>query len=253
MYTISNAFKFSSVTNGVYEFTTDESGKLEKIQWWDTSEAEGRYIKPGEYAVTEIIPPPGYEPTSEVQQIKLELDADGNGIPAGPLVFKNLQKVGLRIVKYDRLTHTPMEGVTFEIYKDGLSIGRYETKANGEILLTDLEPGTYRAVEVDTGDEGHIVDSSYQEIELVAGGGTKELIFFNDEKPGMKLVKVDSDNPDKTIAGAVFEIKSVAGDYDPKEFTTDGNGEIDLSMLPEGAYVVTEKSCPGYIIDDGAT
>ena len=40
------------------------------------------------------------------------------------------------------------------------------------------------------------------------------------------------------------------GSYGPKEFTTDKNGEIDLSKLPTGAYVVTEKSCPGYVIDE---
>ena len=62
-------------------------------------------------------------PTTEVQQIKLELDADGNPIPAGPLVFKNLAKVGLRVVKYDRLSHKPMNGVTFEIFRNGTSIG----------------------------------------------------------------------------------------------------------------------------------
>ena len=87
-------FKFSSVTNGVYEFDTNASGELETIQWWDPTEKAGKYIKPGEYAVSEIVPPPNYESTTEVQQIKLELDADGNPIPAGPLVFKNLSNGG---------------------------------------------------------------------------------------------------------------------------------------------------------------
>ncbi len=243
-------FKFSSIPNGVYEFTTDKNGELEPVQWWDPTEKAGRYIKPGEYAVTEIVPPPGYEPTTEVQQIKLELDGSGKPIPAGPLVFKNLAKVGLRIVKYDRNSHQPMEGVTFEIFKDGTSIGRKETDANGEILLTGLEPGTYRAVEVDTGDDGHILDTSWQEVELVAGGGTKDLFFFNDKLPGMKLVKVDSSDPSKTIPGVKFSIRAVSGSYGPEEFITDSKGEIDLSKLPTGSYVVTELECPGYVVDD---
>ncbi len=243
-------FKFSSVVNGVYEFDTNATGELEPIQWWDPTEAAGKYIKPGEYAVSEIVPPPNYEPTTEVQQIKLELDADGNPIPAGPLVFKNLAKVGLRVVKYDRLSHQPMNGVTFEIFKDGTSIGRYETKGNGEILLTGIEPGTYRAVEVDTGDEGHILDTSYQEVELIAGGGTKDLIFFNDNKPGMKLVKVDSSDLSKAIPGAKFRIRAVDGSYGPEEFITNNSGEIDLSMLPTGSYEVVEVECAGYVIDD---
>ena len=243
-------FRFSSVTNGDYEFDTDENGVLETIQWWDPTEGEGKYIKPGEYTVTELIPPPNYMPSDEVQQIKLELDENGDPIPAGPLVFQNLEKVGLRVVKYDRESHTPMSGVTFEIYRDGTSIGRYETDGNGEILLTDIEPGTYRAVEVDTGDESHMLDGSYQEIEIAAGEGVRDLIFFNDVKPGMKLVKVDSTDPAKTISGAVFEIRAVDGSYGPQQFTTDSNGEIALSNLPEGSYVVTELECEGYVIDD---
>ena len=75
-------------------------------------------------------------------------------------------------------------------------------------------------------------------------------MFFNDTKPGLKLIKVDSEDPSKVIPNAVFEIKSVEGTYGPKEFTTDQNGEIDLSMLPAGSYVVTEKSCDGYVIDE---
>ncbi len=244
-------FKFASVTNGDYEFTTDTNGELEPIQWWNPAdESEGRYIKPGEYAVTEIVPPPNYMPTTEVQQIKLELDDKGNGIPAGPLVFKNLAKVGLRVVKYDRQSHQPMTGVSFEIYRDGVSIGRYETNGSGEIILTNIEPGTYRAVEVDTGDDGHILDSSYQEIELTAGGGVKDLIFFNDNKPGMKLIKVDSADMSKTIPGVKFRIEAVDGSFGPQEFTTDAGGEIDLSKLPTGSYVVTELECPGYVVDE---
>ena len=115
--------------------------------------------------------------------------------------------------------------------------------------MTDAAPGTYRAVEVDTGSDGHILDTTPQEVELSAGDGIKELLFFNDVKPGMRLIKVDSTDPSKVVPNAVFEIKSVAGDYGPQEFTTDQNGEIDLSKLPTGAYVVTEKACEGYIID----
>ena len=117
-------------------------------------------------------------------------------------------------------------------------------------MIADAEPGTYRAFEVDTGDEGHILDTTPQEVELHAGDGIKELMFFNDMKPGLKLIKVDSDDPSKVIPNAVFEIKSVEGTYGPQEFRTNEDGEIDLSMLPAGSYIVTEKSCDGYVIDE---
>lgn len=143
-----------------------------------------------------------------------------------------------------------MSDVTFEIFRDSVSLGKFRTDEFGEILLTNVKPGTYRAVEVDTGSDGHILDTTPQEVELSAGDGIRELLFFNDVKPGLRLVKVDSADPSRVIPNDVFEIKSVDGSFGPKEFTTDENGEIDLSKLPAGAYVVTEKACEGYIIDE---
>lgn len=165
-----------------------------------------------------------------------------------PIINEELP--GLRIIKYDRKNMVAMPNVTFAVYRDGEFLGNFKTDQFGEILIADAEPGTYRAFEVDTGDEGHILDTTPQEVELHAGDGIKELLFFNDVKPGLRLVKVDSDDPSKVIPNAVFEIKSVEGTYGPQEFRTDEHGEIDLSMLPPGSYVVTEKSCDGYVIDE---
>ena len=200
-------------------------------------------IKPGAYRVQEKAAPVGW---------KLDDTIYTTTVVAGEtttLPIINEELPGLRIIKYDRKNYLAMSGVTFEVFRDEVSLGKFQTDAFGEILLTDLEPGTYRAVEVDTGNDGYILDTTPQSVELEAGDGIKELTFFNDMKPGMTLIKVDSSDPSKVIPNAVFEIKSVAGDYGPEEFTTDENGEIDLSHLPAGAYVVTEKSCPGYIID----
>lgn len=200
-------------------------------------------IKPGAYEIKEITAPSGWLKDDATYTASV---ATGETTTFS-LVNKELP--GLRIIKYDRKNMVAMPNVTFEIFRDSVSLGKFKTDEFGEILLTDAAPGTYRAVEVDTGSNGHILDTTPQEVELSAGDGIKELLFFNDVKPGMRLIKVDSTDPSKVIPNAVFEIKSVAGDYGPKELTTDQNGEIDLSKLPTGAYVVTEKSCEGYIID----
>ena len=200
-------------------------------------------IKPGAYEIREITAPSGWLKDDATYTAAV---ATGETTTFS-LVNKELP--GLRIIKYDRKNMVAMANVTFEIFRDSVSLGKFRTDEFGEILLTDAAPGTYRAVEVDTGSGGHILDTTPQEVELSAGDGIKELLFFNDVKPGMRLIKVDSTDPSKVIPNAVFEIKSVAGDYGPKEFTTDQNGEIDLSKLPTGAYVVTEKACEGYIID----
>ena len=200
-------------------------------------------IKPGAYEIREITAPSGWLKDDATYTASV---ATGETTTFS-LVNKELP--GLRIIKYDRKNMVAMPNVTFEIFRDSVSLGKFRTDEFGEILLTDAAPGTYRTVEVDTGSDGHILDTTPQEVELSAGDGIKELLFFNDVKPGMRLVKVDSTDPSRVIPNAVFEIKSVAGDYGPKEFTTDQNGEIDLSKLPTGAYVVTEKACEGYIID----
>jgi len=199
-------------------------------------------LHPGAYEIRELAAPEGWQLDSQTYTVM---------IVAGECVgytLKNEALPGLKITKYDSQTHTAMSRVTFEIFRDATSIGRYETDAMGEILLTGLQPGTYRVVEVDTGSTAHLI-APPQEVELTAGGGIRELVFFNDSKPGIWLVKVDSANPSKAIPNAVFTIRAVDGSFGPKEFTTDRNGEIDLSELPTGAYEVVEKSCEGYIID----
>ena len=200
-------------------------------------------IKPGAYEIKEITAPSGWLRDDATYTASVSTGET----TTFSLVNKELP--GLRIIKYDRKNMVAMPNVTFEIFRDSVSLGKFKTDEFGEILLTDAAPGTYRVVEVDTGSDGHILDTTPQEVELSAGDGIKELLFFNDVKPGMRLIKVDSTDPSKVIPNAVFEIKSVKGDYGPQEFVTDQNGEIDLSKLPTGAYVVTEKACEGYIID----
>ena len=226
--------------------------KIEHIEsgqaWTATTTSAGvaifDQIPLGAYRIQEITAPVGWQIDDTVYTATV-VTGETTTIP-----IINEELPGLRIIKYDRKNMVAMPNVTFAIYRDGEFLGNYKTDEFGEILLTNAKPGTYRAFEVNTGDEGHILDTTPQEVVLRAGDGIKELMFFNDMKPGLKLIKVDSDDPSKVIPNAVFEIKSVEGTYGPQEFRTDENGEIDLSMLPAGSYVVTEKSCDGYVIDE---
>ena len=162
----------------------------------------------------------------------------------------NKELPGLRITKYERGTMTLMPNVSFEIFRDAESLGIFTTDEFGQILLTNCEPGTYRAEERDTGGDGHVLDTTPQEVELKAGDGIKDLVFFNDRLPGIHLIKVDSSDLSKPIANARFRIEAVDGSWGPEEYTTSEDGTIDLSKLPVGAYVVTELECPGYVVDD---
>ena len=146
---------------------------------------------------------------------------------------------------------TLMPNVSFEIFRDAESLGIFQTDEFGQILLTDCAPGTYRAEERDTGGDGHVLDTTPQEVELKAGDGIKDLVFFNDRLPGIHLIKVDSSDLSQPIANARFRIEAVDGSWGPEEYTTLEDGTIDLSKLPaDTAYIVTELECPGYIVDD---
>ncbi len=200
------------------------------------------FIEPGAYRITEIAAPAGYIKTDEVFTAVVESGTTSE------VAIVNEEKPGLRIVKYDSKTMQALPNISFEIFRDTQSLGVMKTDEFGEILLTDLEPGTYLVKEVAT-DPQHIINSNPQQIELSGSDGILQLIFMNDQKPGIHLVKLDSTSLEPQ-ANARFRIEHVGGSFS-KEYVTDENGEIDLTALEPGAYQVTELKAPdGYLIDD---
>lgn len=215
-----------------YDKVTDANGK---IVLEDMAE--------GIYTVQEITAPTGYLLNSQLYHVTLEAGGENE------IVIQNTRKPSLTIKKYDSLTGKPMADTKFEVYLDTTLIGTYITDSKGEILLYDLKTGTYTVKEIAT-DDDHIVNSTPQSIEITADSGDNALlVFLNDRKPYMRLVKLDSETM-KPIANAVFKFKKVGGTFE-KEYTTDENGEIRLDNLETGSYTVTEVKAPdGYLIDD---
>lgn len=207
-------------------------------------------VKEGYYEVKETIAPSGYSLNNKVYGVNID-PYDPTTTDDPRLVVANDPLPGLRVIKYDQQTKKPLANVTFKVYKDTTLLGTYTTNSNGEIVLSALEPGTYLVEEVAAPDT-HVVNSTPQQIELKAGQAQNAtLIFFNSMKPGMHLVKVDSETL-KPLPNATYLISQVGGSYS-KEFVTDANGEIDLSKLDPGTYTVKETKAPeGYLIDDGA-
>lgn len=224
----------------------------QKVTTVTTNDAGLAYVhdvSEGHYEVKETIAPSGYTLNEKVYGVNIDpYDPATSDDPR--LVVENDPMPGLRIVKYDQQTNKPMANVTFNVYKDTTLLGAYTTNNNGEIILTGLEPGTYYVEEIAAPDT-HVVNSTPQQIELEAGQTEyATLVFFNSLKPGMHLVKVDSETM-TPLANATYLISQVGGSYS-KEFVTDVNGEIDLSKLEPGTYTVKEVKAPeGYLIDDG--
>ena len=221
-----------------------ETGETQSGQTGPDGSIEFTELAPGGYEVREISGIPGWQ--ADTETVKTATVVSGETSTA---YFVNQELPGLRVVKYDRESKEPLSDITFSIWRDGEYLGDYETDSSGEILLTDCQPGTYR-VEEKQSDDAHITITTPQEVELKAGDGIKELVFFNDLKPGIHLTKVDSADLSKPIANARFRIEAVDGSWGPEEYTTSEDGTIDLSKLPVGAYVVTELECPGYVIDN---
>ena len=221
-----------------------ETGETQSGQTGPDGSIEFTELALGGYEVREISGIPGWQ--ADTETVKTATVVSGETSTA---YFVNQELPGLRVVKYDRESKEPLSDITFSIWRDGEYLGDYETDSSGEILLTDCQPGTYR-VEEKQSDDAHITITTPQEVELKAGDGIKELVFFNDLKPGIHLTKVDSADLSKPIANARFRIEAVDGSWGPEEYTTSEDGTIDLSKLPVGAYVVTELECPGYVIDN---
>ena len=237
-----------SLPNATFDVYAD--GKLfTSVTTNDSGEARVTGIKKEAYIqIVETAAPAGYVLDKTPYGIHIDpYDPTAEDDPV--LTVTNRARPALRILKYDLTSNSPMPDVTFEVWHDGDLFGEYTTNASGEIFLYDLEPGTYLVKEIAT-DDAHVVNSTPQQIELKAGETqTRELVFFNSLKPGIHLIKVDSITM-KSLPNVRFEFKLVGGSY-RQEFTTDINGEIDLSKLTPGAYEVRELEAPdGYLIDD---
>ena len=221
-------------TNATQEMYTDSSGS-----------AVFELLPVGAYEILEITAPDGYALDSTVHTVHVVPLSEGETSYA----LTNKANPGLRITKFDLQTMTPIAGVTFEVWHDGELYGMFVTDSWGEIELRNIPAGTYTAREVATVSP-YVLDPTAQWIEIRAGQGyISELIFFNLSKPGIHLVKIDSETF-LPLPNARFLIKHVGGPY-AKEFTTDLNGEIDLSELEPGAYTVQEVTAPdGYLMDD---
>ena len=205
-------------------------------------------VTTGYYTVKETVAPAGY--VADPEEHSVYVDAYDPATTDDPrIVVTNREKPQLRILKYDAQTMKPLSDTTFEIYRDGALLGQYTTDAAGEIVLNDLEPGTYLVKEIAV-KPGYVVNSTPQQIEIVAGTESYSLVFLNLVKPGIRMMKLDSQTL-KPLAGARFRVTALGGSFS-REYTSDENGEVVLDEMEPGAYEVEELSAPsGYLIDTG--
>ena len=264
-------FHFKKLTpNAVdMDIPCDETG-TPKLQWEDPTGED--YIEPGEYTVTEVIPPPGYEMSEESQNLRLWLeDKDGDGIQepysSGPIVFQNQPKHTVIIQKVDE-TGNGLPGAVFDVYFNGAKVDSVTTGPDGTFNYTGTDgngvsTGTWEFVETKAPSGYLIPYMNYQSVTvntLYDDVRVHTLTFVNYTYPEIVIQKVAAGN-DQPLAGAVFEVM-VDGTNLGRFGPTGPDGTIIINHDVYGEFLkndkqdswtvqVREVEAPeGYLIDD---
>ena len=155
------------------------------------------------------------------------------------------------------------------LYADGTVVGDsngvYRTDENGEIRITGLTPGKSVVVTETRAPAGFILDTQSQTVQIKEGR-TVSLTFKNQPKGAIIIQKRDSATG-QPLPGAEFRVTTAAGCEVGLDgvigtstltqngiFTTDAQGEIKITNLAPGAYVLTEIKAPtGYVMDTAST
>ena len=136
-----------------------------------------------------------------------------------------------------------LNGAKFNIYRDGQIVGSDVTKNGGIIEVKDVTKGLWSFVETEA-PAGYCADSTPISVYVDTTDGDKQYTVTaeNYALPDMKIIKRDAMSG-KPIAGTVFSIKSVTGNYSTS-VTTGVDGSATLSSIPADVYVVREESVP---------
>lgn len=225
-------------------------------------------LEPGTYILEEVDPANGY---SIIQSSETVYLADSGEQSVITVRFKNMPDGILLVRKVCSVNPSiTLPDAEFKImYADGTVIGDsngiFRTDENGEIRIEGLKPGKSVVVTEVTAPPGYIIDTQSQTIQIKEGR-TVSLTFKNQPKGELIIQKRDSATG-KPLSGAEFRVTTAAGCEVGLDgvigtstltqngiFTTDSNGEIRISNLAPGAFVITEIKAPqGYVMDQPST
>ena len=202
----------------------------------------------GFYQVVEVEPPQGYLKDEVEHEVYIDPSADPTQI-IREVNVPNTKKLSIRIIKQDKDTKVPLQGWKFDVYYNDAKLTSVTTDENGEAMIENLQPGTYRVVEVDGDKEHYNLDAPEQTVELIKDQAEiPTLIFQNTIKKHFGIYKIDSETREP-IQGVTFEIwkdGKLLGNY-----TTDENGRIWLPYAEPGTYQAKEVvTDPRYIINE---
>ena len=225
-------------------------------------------LKSGTYILEEVDPADGY---SIIQSSETIFLADSGEQSVVTVRFENMPDGQLLIRKVCATNPSvTLPNAEFKVmYADGTLIGDsngvYRTDENGEIRISGLKPGKSVVVTETRAPDGFILDTQSQTVQIKEGR-TVSLTFKNTPQGALIIQKRDSET-NKPLPGAEFRVTTAAGcevglngvigDSTLTQngiFTTDSSGEIRITNLIPGAYVITEIKAPeGYVMDQPST
>lgn len=222
----------------------------------------------GTYILEEVDPADGY---SIIQSSETVYLADSGEQSVITVRFQNMPD-GILLVRKVCATNpsVTLPNAEFKVtYADGTLIGDsngiFRTDENGEIRIEGLAPGKSVIVTEVSAPPGYIIDTQSQTVQIKEGR-TVTLTFKNQPKGELIIQKRDSATKQPlpgaefrvtTAAGCEVGLDGVIGDSTLTQngiFTTDSNGEIRITNLAPGAYVISEIRSPsGYVMDAPST
>ena len=225
-------------------------------------------LKSGTYILEEVDPADGY---SIIQSSETIFLADSGEQSVVTVRFENMPDGMLLIRKVcDVNPSITLQDAEFKIaYADGTLIGDsngiFRTDENGEIRISGLKPGKSVVVTETRAPDGFILDTQSQTVQIKEGR-TVSLTFKNTPKGALIIQKRDSET-NKPLPGAEFRVTTAAGcevglngvigDSTLTQngiCTTDSSGEIRITNLIPGAYIISEVKAPeGYVMDQPST
>ena len=222
----------------------------------------------GTYILEEVDPADGY---SIIQSSETVYLADSGEQSVITVRFQNIPD-GILLVRKVCATNpsVTLPNAEFKVtYADGTLIGDsngiFRTDENGEIRIEGLAPGKSVIVTEVSAPPGYIIDTQSQTVQIKEGR-TVTLTFKNQPKGELIIQKRDSATG-QPLAGAEFRVTTAAGcevgldgvigDSTLTQngiFVTDSAGEIHITNLAPGAYVISEIRSPsGYVMDQAST
>ncbi|MBY7123603.1 choice-of-anchor A family protein [Bacillus sp. 16GRE42] len=232
------------------EFEVYKDGKkVETLRTDKTGKVISQKLEPGTYTLKETKAPQGYTLLKE----EIEVVVEANKVVQ--VQVENAKELGsLQVIKKDAESGKVLEGAEFRLKNEnGQVVGEAKTtNKDGVVQFKNLVPGKY-TLEETKAPEGYKALEVTVEVNVVANTVIKQEVLNEKVKEKItgqiEIIKVDANDKDKKLAGAVFEILKDGTKIDT--LTSDENGKATSKELEPGDYILKEVQAPeGYSLSD---